>query len=89
VWKGMSNMDKIYVELVVPATGKKYEFITPAVMKIGIVADLMAQAVSEIEGIDYDKNNLMLCLMDKKEILSEDITVEKAGVTDGSQLMMI
>ncbi|NLM58747.1 MAG: hypothetical protein GX194_06460 [Clostridium sp.] len=85
----MSNMDKIYVELVVPATGKKYEFIIPAVMKIGIVADLMAQAVSEIEGIDYDKNNLMLCLMDKKEILSEDITVEKAGVTDGSQLMMI
>lgn len=82
-------MDRIYVELIVPVIGKKYEFIIPAVMKVGVVAELMAQAVSETEGLNYDKNSLMLCLMDNNEVLPLNISVEKAGITDGCKLLII
>lgn len=82
-------MDKIYVEVVVPATGKNYEFLLPSVMKVKVAVELIAQAVSEIEGIRAAKENAVLCSYEDQRILSNNTTIEKAGITDGGKLLLV
>lgn len=82
-------MDKIFVEVAVPATGKNYEFLLPSVMKVGVAAELIAQAVLEMEGLRASKENVMLCSYDDEKVLPNNSTIEKAGVIDGGKLLLI
>ncbi|HQD29051.1 MAG: hypothetical protein GX351_12070 [Peptococcaceae bacterium] len=82
-------MGKIYVEVFVAAVDKKYEFIVPAVMKAGTASVLMAQAVAETEGINFNRENLMLCTGADNKIIPNNITMDKAGILDGAQLLLI
>lgn len=83
-------MDKISVEVFVPALGKSYEFILPSVMKVETAAKLIAQAVSEQEeGVKICREGLVLCSKEKECVLIDQMTIENAGVPDGSRLILV
>ena len=82
-------MDKIFVEVLVPATGKNYEFLLPSVMKVGVAAELIAQAVIEIEGVRAAKDNVMLCSCEDERVLPNNSTIEKVGIMDGAKLLLV
>jgi len=83
-------MEKINVEVLVPATGGKYDFLLPSVMNIGVVRDLIVQAVYEHEsGALEDRESLMLGSKEKGGFLDEHLTLEQAGIQDGNVLILI
>ena len=82
-------MAKVFVEVVVPAVGKKYEFIVPEVMKIGAAAKLIAQAVQETEGIGSYRDNLVLCTCEDEKVLPSNSTFGNVGITDGTKLILV
>ncbi|WP_010250274.1 hypothetical protein [Acetivibrio cellulolyticus] len=82
-------MEKVFIEVVVPATGKKYEFIIPEVMKVGVAAELIAQAVQEAEGIKPYKDNAILCKCEDETVLPSNSTISNTGITDGTKLILV
>ncbi|GMQ63536.1 MULTISPECIES: hypothetical protein [Vallitalea] len=82
-------MDKINVEVIVPAINKKYEFLLPIVMKVNVAKQLMTGIVCNLEGINFDNENLMLCYIDKGEEIGSNLSIEEAGIKDGSKLLMV
>ncbi|OPZ88378.1 MAG: hypothetical protein BWY74_03168 [Firmicutes bacterium ADurb.Bin419] len=82
-------MEKVFVEVMVPATGRKYEFIIPEVMKVGVAAELIAQAVQETEGIRSQKDNVVLCTFEDEKVLPNSSTISNTGITDGTKLILV
>ncbi|MCT4687547.1 hypothetical protein [Vallitalea sp.] len=82
-------MDKINIEVIVPAINKKYEFLLPIVMKVNVAKQLMTGIVCNLEGINFDNENLMLCYIDKGEEIGSNLSIEEAGIKDGSKLLMV
>jgi len=82
-------LDKINVEVIVPAINKKYEFLLPIVMKVNVAKQLMTGIVCNLEGINFDNENLMLCYIDKGEEIGSNLSIEEAGIKDGSKLLMV
>ncbi|GMQ55958.1 hypothetical protein AN1V17_03500 [Vallitalea sediminicola] len=82
-------MDKINVEVIVPAINKKYEFLLPMVMKVNVAKQLMTGVVVNLEGISFDSESLMLCYIDKGEEIGSNLSIEEAGIKDGSKLLMV
>lgn len=82
-------MEKVFIEVVVPATGKKYEFIVPEVMKIGVAAELIAQAVQETEGVRPYKDNFILCTCEDEKVLPSNSSFGNVGITDGTKLILV
>jgi len=82
-------MAKVFVEVLVPAVGKKYEFIVPDVMKVGVAAELIAQAVQESEGIRVNRDNLVLCTGEDEKVLPSNRTIGNMGITDGTRLILV
>ncbi|WP_113672702.1 hypothetical protein [Vallitalea guaymasensis] len=82
-------MDKINVEVIVPAINKKYEFLLPIVMKVNVAKQLMTGIVCNLEGINFDNENLMLCYIDKGEEIGSNLSIEETGIKDGSKLLMV
>ncbi len=83
-------MEKLYVEVLVPSTGGKYDFLLPSVMNIGVARALISQAVYEqgagaLEGREY----LKLGLKEKGCYLDEHQTLEQAGIQDGNVLILV
>jgi hypothetical protein len=85
----MSSVEKVFIEVVVPATGKKYEFIVPEVMKIGVAAELIAQAVQETEGVRPYKDNFILCTCEDEKVLPSNSSFGNVGITDGTKLILV
>jgi hypothetical protein len=82
-------LDKINIEVIVPAINKKYEFLLPIVMKVNVAKQLMTGIVCNLEGINFDNENLMLCYIDKGEEIGSNLSIEEAGIKDGSKLLMV
>ncbi len=83
-------MEKINVEVLVPSTGGKYDFLLPSVMNIGVAKALISQAVYEHEsGALQDREALKLGSKDICGYLDEHLTLEQAGVQDGNVLILV
>lgn len=83
-------MEKINVEVLVPSTGGKYDFLLPSVMNIGVVKALISQAVYEHEaGALQGREALKLGSKDKNSFLDERLTLEQAGIQDGNILILV
>ncbi len=83
-------MEKINVEVLVPSTGGKYEFLIPSVMNIGAARALISQAVYEHEsGALQGREALKLGSKDKGGYLDEHQTLEQAGIQDGNVLILV
>lgn len=83
-------MEKINVEVLVPSTGGKYDFLLPSVMNIAVAKALISQAVNEHEsGALQGREALRLGSKDKGAFLDESLTLEQAGIQDGNVLILI
>jgi|LFRM01.1.fsa_nt_gb hypothetical protein len=83
-------MEKISVEVLVPATGGKYDFLLPSSMNIGVARTLIVQAVSEHEpGALQGRESMRLGAIERRSFLDEQQTLEKAGIQDGTVLILV
>lgn len=83
-------MEKINTEILVPVSGKKYDFLLPSVMKINTVIDLVFQSIREEEPYSFaDRNQVILCSKDKGCTLRGQATLEQEGIRDGSILILL
>lgn len=82
-------MDKINVEIIVPSLNSQFEFLLPVVMKINVAKKLIIGVIAEAEGLNLNSDDLMLCYIDKGEELRLDISIEEAGIKDGSKLLLL
>lgn len=82
-------MDKINVEVYLPALNKSYDLLLFPSLKVGEAAKLILKTIKEYEQIPLSDNEIMLCDRDKKKILDNNVTLEKAEIQDGSSLLLI
>ena len=83
-------MSRTNVEVIVPALGKRYEFVIPSAMKVGIAAGLITRAIREYEGLAGNEDSILLLgSKGRKDMLENNVSIERAGVRDGSELILI
>ncbi len=82
-------MEKILVELFVPAVGQTYDVFIPRNSKIHEVLFLMSETVKELAGGRYlPAQDTTLC-DDQGRILNINMSVSEHGIVNGSKLMLI
>ncbi|GKX28620.1 hypothetical protein SH1V18_11000 [Vallitalea longa] len=82
-------MDKINVEVIVPAINDKFEFLLPVVMKVNVAKQLMVGIIANAQGLSFDSDELMLCYIEKGEEIKLNVSIEEAGIKDGSKLLLV
>lgn len=82
--------NKVLVEVIVPAAGKKFDVFIPIESKLGEVLKLLAIALSELsEGKYKASDNVVLCDGDTGVILNVNMEVSELHIKNGSGLMLI
>ena len=83
---------KIYVEIMTPGNGKKYEIVLDDKSTVGQAKDRIVQEIIEFES-DKDLlslgKNLSLYSMDDKEAIKDYKNVRFAGIKGGQTLILI
>lgn len=85
-------MDKILIEVVCPATSKHYDFWISRKLSIGKAKEKLMQEIQSFEkseNIFCDGENTFLYLCENGRILALQQTLEQAGITSGSCLMLV
>lgn len=83
-------MDKIIVEVFIPATGSTHDFEIPVENTVAHVAMEMADILHEVAGeAVLDLQQVQLCDLDRHTLLPDDATLLEACVHDGSRLMLV
>lgn len=77
------------IEVMIPAISKRYEFLVPNVMEVKVAKKLMTQVIASGEGSVANPKQLVLYLMEKGAEAELNVSLEEAGIKDGSQLMLI
>lgn len=82
-------MEKIIVQVYVPAIEDKFDIFIPQTKKIKTTINLLSQAINEITEGSYSKTPTTL-LYNKKTGISYDITktIKEAGIVNGTQLIL-
>ena len=81
----------ILVDVYVPALGNTYDFKLDEEEKIGIIIEEISELVGQKEhsGIVGEIDDLMLCLQGDQKILPRNMTLNEAGVLNGSSLILL
>lgn len=81
----------ILVDVYVPALGNTYDFKLDEEEKIGIIIEEISELVGQKEhsGIVGEIDDLMLCLREDQKILPRNMTLNEAGVLNGSSLILL
>lgn len=82
-------MDKIVVDVCVPAINKTYDFILPCYMNIGQLTSLIGKTISEYENLPLDFADIILFLTEKGEALDPSLVLAQTDITDGSRLIVV
>lgn len=84
------TMNKTLFDILLPATGKRYDFWIPSDMQMQTAATLVAQAMQVAEPDFYHASpNATLMMMETGEIQNPSITPEAIGLTDGVRFVLI
>lgn len=82
--------NKVLVEVIVPAAGKKFDVFIPRESKLGEVLKLLSSALSELsEGKYKASDNAVLCDGDTGVILNVNMEAAELHIKNGSRLMLI
>ncbi len=82
-------MDKILIELYVPAIGEKFDLFVPDFLKIRTLRHLLSEAVKELSDNRYaSSGEEILCDYIAFVIFSEDKCLKDYKVQNGSKLML-
>lgn len=83
-------MDKILVEVVVPATNNIFDVYIPIYMKFYDVTFLVSNLVSDLsDGLFTWSENSVLCNADTGKIFNVNLSAEELDLKNGSKLMLI
>ncbi|MBR0467079.1 MAG: methyltransferase [Clostridia bacterium] len=83
-------MNKILVEVYVPALLKSFEMYIPLKSKMYVVIKLIEAAIVELSNGSYVNNpKVMICEKNTGTIYNINLTVEQLGLKNGSQLMLV
>lgn len=82
-------MDKILIELWVPAAEKSYDVWIPRGSKLYAVRSLLAVAMKELSAGKYFPTEYVAMCDKTGKILNINMTVDELGLKNGSQLMLI
>lgn len=81
----------ILVEVYVPSFNKEYDFNLDENAKIGTLIEEIAEMISQKEQckISGEIEELMLCIPEKKCILSKNQSLQESGVYTSSKIMLV
>ena len=83
-------MNKVLIELYVPAIGEHFDMFVPLDVEIGKLNQIIAQGVAEITDGRYTASELeQLCLKEPCGLLNPSLCLRDYGATDGTQLYLI
>lgn len=83
-------MDKIIIEVYLPAAGKSFDVSIPRSLKVWEIASLLSGALAELsDGSFAPSEQTTLCDRGSGAILNLNITAEELGLKNGSKLMLI
>ncbi|UFT99207.1 methyltransferase [Radiobacillus kanasensis] len=83
-------MDKVLVEVYVPASRQTHDVFIPLESKIHEVLLLVANAMTELsEGYFQGSYDTIVCDRSTGSILDINKTVEETGLTNGAKLMLV
>lgn len=83
-------MNKLLVDIYLPAAQKSYDMLIPADMVLAQITKLVSSAVSQLSGSLYSADaDSILCDRESGEILNINMTAWNLGLRNGSKLMLI
>ena len=83
-------MNKIMIELYLPATGVSYDVRIPEEKRIGEIIPLLEACMSELaEGYYVPNANSLLCDRTTGVVLDINLTANEMGILNGTKLMLI
>ncbi|MGJ7922730.1 EsaB/YukD family protein [Neobacillus sp. LXY-4] len=83
-------MDKVLVEVYIPASEKSYDVFLPLDSKLYEVVYLLASTMAELTQGEFSANpDTVLCDRNTGQMLNINLTVEENGVMNGTKLMLV
>ena len=83
-------MNKILVEVYVPAIGEHFEIFAPVDIPIGVVTKVITDGVVEVTNERYVASNCeQLCLKESVGLLNSRCTLADYGIKNGMQLYLV
>ncbi|WP_186580063.1 methyltransferase [Aquibacillus kalidii] len=83
-------MDKVLVEIYVPASSQTFDVFVPIESKIHEVVHLVSNTMTELsQGYYRSTKDTVLCERDTGIILDINATAEEIGLINGSKLMLV
>jgi hypothetical protein len=83
-------MDKILVEIYIPAAEKSYDVYIPLKSKMYEVVKLLAATFSElIEACHISAEEIVICYKNTGRVLDINMSAKELGLYNGSKLMLI
>jgi hypothetical protein len=82
-------MDKILVEVYVPASNQEFDVFIPLRSRVYEVITLLSKSIAEITSGYYTQTDTVLCDRLTGNVLKINSTVEEIGLTNGVKLMLL
>ena len=83
-------MNKILVEICIPASGDHFDIFVPVDIPIGELNDVIASGIAEItDGRYIHSKREQLCLKEPAGVLDPALTLQDYSIRDGMQIYLI
>lgn len=83
-------MDKVLVEIFVPAANRTFDVFIPQTSKMGDIVVLSAKALSDLSNGKYKSDSsAILCDAESGDILDVNLSVYELKIKNGSRLILI
>jgi hypothetical protein len=83
-------MNKVLVEICIPAIGKRFDIFVPTDVPIEDVRKVIAGGVAEITNGKYiQSGEEQLCLREPEGVLNPSYCLQDYGIKDSTQLFLI
>lgn len=82
-------MEKISVEVEIPALSSTYDFIIPSNMSVQNAQNLMIRILNSEYGISDKSTDVILFDKDDNRVLRLECSFTQLGISDGAKLLML
>lgn len=83
-------MEKILIEIFLPASGKKFEVFVPIKNKLSEIQPVLADMIASLSiGVYTSSEESVLCDKETGIIYNINLSIEDLGLKNGSQLILI
>lgn len=82
-------MDKILLNLEIPAISERYDVLVNPELEIGVLTGLLCKVVEDVSNKNYvSSGSEILCLVDEQMVLKRNEPLCRYDVKNGDRLMM-